>query len=107
MENYEPVFEALDEVINSLTNENSSDMNDDSDDNDQESSHGHKIITNLKSWLNDYLKELPALGFNSGHYDINAIKKFVFPYLVKNNPIKFTVKKNNNFVSKNRRFKTT
>ena len=50
----------------------------------------------LKEKLDSYLKELPVLGFNSGKYDINAIKEFLIPYLVKHEPVLFTVKKNNN-----------
>ena len=50
----------------------------------------------LKEKLDAYLKELPVLGFNSGKYDINTVKQFLLPYLVKHEPVLFTVKKNNN-----------
>lgn len=42
------------------------------------------------------MKELPAVGFNSGKYDINATKQFLLPYLVKNESVLFTIKKMNN-----------
>ena len=34
-----------------------------------------KLIQQLCSWL----RQLPVIGFNSGHYDINVIKKFFIP----------------------------
>ena len=43
-----------------------------------------------------YIQELPVLGFNSGKYDLNATKEFLFPYLIQHQPIKFTVKRNSN-----------
>ena len=36
------------------------------------------------------------LGFNSVKYDLNAVKEFMFRYLIEHHPIKFTVKRNNN-----------
>ena len=39
---------------------------------------------------------MPVLGFNSGKYDLNAVKEFLLPYLVKNEGVKFTIKRNNN-----------
>jgi len=35
-------------------------------------------------------------GFNSGKYDLNAVKEFLVPYLVNNGGIQFTIKRNNN-----------
>ena len=52
----------------------------------------------LKDRLEDYLKELPVLGFNSGKYDLNAVKEFLFPVLVANEQVLFTIKRNNNFM---------
>ena len=56
----------------------------------------HKVLSQLEEKLNAYIEELPVLGFNSGKYDLNASKEFLFPYLIKHQPIKFTVKRNNN-----------
>ena len=50
----------------------------------------------LEEKLNAYIQELPVLGFNSGKYDLNATKEFLFPYLIEKQPIKFTVKRNSN-----------
>ena len=56
----------------------------------------HKVLSQLEEKLNAYIQELPVLGFNSGKYDLNASKEFLFSYLIKHQPIKFTVKRNNN-----------
>ena len=56
----------------------------------------NKVLSQLEEKLNAYIQELPVLGFNSGKYDLNASKEFLFPYLIKHQPIKFTVKRNNN-----------
>ena len=42
------------------------------------------------------MQELPVLRFNSGKYELNASKGFLFPYQIEHHPIKFTVKRNNN-----------
>jgi len=44
------------------------------------------------------LKELPVLGFNTGKYDLNATKEFLFPVLNEQEVVKFAVKRNNNFM---------
>ena len=56
----------------------------------------HKVLSQLEEKLIAYIQELPVLGFNSGKYDLNASKEFLFLYLIKHQPIKFTVKRNNN-----------
>ena len=40
-----------------------------------------KLLDQLFSWLH----QLPVVGFNSGRYDLNAIKKFFVPLLIHNN----------------------
>ena len=55
-----------------------------------------KVLNELAQKLNAYLSELPVLGFNSGKYDLNAVKEFIYPYLIEHHPIKFTVKRNSN-----------
>ena len=36
------------------------------------------------------------LGFNSGKYDLNAVKEFLLPHPVENGGVRFTIKRNNN-----------
>ena len=38
----------------------------------------YKLIASLKG----FLKELSVIGFNSGRYDLNLIKKYIAPYLL-------------------------
>ena len=44
---------------------------------------------------------MPVFGFNSGKYDVNLIKKYLLPFLTENEPIKYLVKRNNNYMSIN------
>ena len=60
-----------------------------------------KVLNELTQKLNAYLSELPVLCFNSGKYDLNAVKEFLFPYLIEHHPIKFTVKRNSNHMCPN------
>ncbi|KAK3725758.1 hypothetical protein QZH41_001057 [Actinostola sp. cb2023] len=53
-------------------------------------------LVKLKEKLEVYLQELPVLGFNNGRYDLNMVKEFLLPYLVKNEAVKFAIKINNN-----------
>ena len=64
----------------------------------QEQTSDNKVLNELAVKLTEYLRELPVLGFNSGKYDLNAVKEFLFPYLIETQPIKFTVKRNSNHV---------
>ncbi|CAH3160600.1 unnamed protein product [Porites lobata] len=36
-------------------------------------------LKKLRGRFGEYLEELPVLGFNSGKYDLNAVKEFLFP----------------------------
>ena len=56
----------------------------------------HKVLSQVEEKLNAHIQELPVLGFNSGKYDLNASKEFLFPYLINHQSIKLTVKGNNN-----------
>ena len=63
-----------------------------------------KVLNKLAEKLHAYLNELPMLSFNSGKYDLNAVKEFLFPYLIEHHPIKFTVQRNNNHICVSRQF---
>ena len=52
----------------------------------------------LKQQLEQYLQELPVVSFNTGKYDVNAMKVDFFTRLVDSHKIKYTVKRNNNFM---------
>lgn len=55
-------------------------------------------LKKLRDRLDEYLRELPVLGFNSGKCDLNAVKEFLLPVLVQNEQVQFTIKRNNNFM---------
>ena len=55
-------------------------------------------LKKLRDRFDNYLKELPVLGFNSGKYDLNAVKEFLFPVLAQNEQVLFTIKRNHNFM---------
>ena len=42
--------------------------------------------------------QMPVVGFNSGKYDLNVVKEVLFPVLVKEEEVKFTIKRLNNFM---------
>ena len=48
-------------------------------------------LKKLRERFEEYLEELPLLGFNSGKYDLNAVKEFLFPVLVQNEEVQFTI----------------
>jgi len=58
--------------------------------------------------LHSFIQEIPIIGFNSGKYDINLIKNYLFDSLLINDQqINFSVKKNNSYMclsSKNLKF---
>ena len=58
------------------------------DDEEEEVENGKKTVNpykTLENQLQVWLHQLPVVGFNSGRYDLNAIKKFFVPLLIHNN----------------------
>lgn len=80
------VFEEIDRRINSDV--------EDGDDKNIKSHYLHK----MSEQLDRYLQELPVIGFNSGKFDINAMKIDFFEYLADQNMVKYVIKPNNNFM---------
>ena len=52
------------------------------DDDDKESRQPTNPYKTLMGQLYGWLHELPVIGFNSGKYDLNAIKQFLVPYFL-------------------------
>ena len=42
-----------------------------------------KINSDLKQYLDRYVKTLPVFGFNSGRYDLNLIESYLILYLIR------------------------
>ena len=75
------------------------------EDEEEEAENGKKTVNpykTLENQLQAWLHQLPVLGFNSGRYDLNAIKKFFVPLLIHNNTAErascFVIKRQNNFM---------
>ena len=66
---------------------------------DDESKKHKKHFEMLLSKLVSHLKQLPVFGFNSGNYDLNLIKQYLLLFLVENEPVKYLVKRNYNYMS--------
>jgi hypothetical protein len=87
MAKYGDVFQQIQERLDS-------DLDDEERDRQEKKHYLFKIYQQLER----HLKELPVVGFNSGKYDVNAMKVDFFAELVKSQMIKYTVKRNNNFM---------
>ena len=57
-------------------------------------------LIDLKQHLERYVNTLPVFGFNSGRYDLNLIKSYLIPYLIRDKEQETSViKKANDFIS--------
>lgn len=66
----------------------------------QEEAYRHGVYDQLMKKFDKWLRQIVALGFNTGRFDINLIRQYLFPYLVANNvPIDYLVKRNNDYMS--------
>ncbi len=55
-------------------------------------------LDRVKKQYEDWLRQIPVLGFNSGSYDINLIKPHLIQVLAILDPVGFVVKRCNNFM---------
>ena len=49
---------------------------------DEESRQPSNPYKTQMKQLHDWLHKLPVIGFNSGKYDLNAVKQFLVPYFL-------------------------
>ena len=49
--------------------------------------------------LDQHVRELPVIGFNSGKYDLNVLKEVLIPHLVHHQGIQVTIKKNHAYLA--------
>jgi len=49
--------------------------------------------------LDEQLRQFVVIGFHSGQYDMNVLKRFLIPYLVRNGGVRFTIKRNQSYLS--------
>ena len=71
-------------------------------DEEEEEEDGKKTVNpckTLEKQLQTWLRQLPVIGFNSGHYDLNVVKKFFIPYMLKgDDKTRFVIKRQNTFM---------
>ena len=71
-------------------------------DEEEEEEDGKETVNpckTLEKQLQTWLRQLPVIGFNSGHYDLNVVKKFFIPYMLKgNDKTRFVIKRQNTFI---------
>ena len=77
-DSYEDVLEQLTEA---LTNWNEREAAERSD-TDKESRPATNPYIKLMGQLYGWMHQFPVIGFNSGKYDLNAIKQFLIPYFL-------------------------
>ena len=69
---------------------------------EEEEENGKKTVNpckTLEKQLQTWLRQLPVIGFNSSHYDLNVVKKFFIPYMLKgNDKTRFVIKRQNTFI---------
>ena len=68
-------------------------------DEEEEEQDGKKTVNpckTLEKQLQTWLRQLPVIGFNSGKYDLNVVKKFFVPLLIHNNAA--VIKRQNTFM---------
>ena len=74
----------------------------DEEEEEEEEENGKKTVNPCKTLdkqLQTWLRQLPVIGFNSGHYDLNVVKKFFIPYMLKgNDKTRFVIKRQKTFM---------
>ena len=100
---YKYVFDALDQLIERYSDTNEYKEDQETNETDMSENIHPKIASHFISSINDirkkfeiYLCQLPVVGFNSGKYDINLIKREIMLFISENykdNEI-LTIKKN-------------
>ncbi|XP_078694703.1 uncharacterized protein LOC144923755 [Branchiostoma floridae x Branchiostoma belcheri] len=66
---------------------------------EEKQQEGRTWIRKLIGRLHHHLRQLPVVGFNSGKYDVNAMKKVFLPLLHTQQENLRPIKKNNSFMS--------
>ena len=99
----EALFESTEQKLEEQEEEEETEEEEEEDDDDDDDDEGTPPkkkpvlpLFKLKAKLEGHLAKLPVTGFNSGKYDINALKAFLMPILM--DDLKFTIKKTNTFM---------
>nr|XP_054750818.1 uncharacterized protein LOC129256682 [Lytechinus pictus] len=87
---YEDVIEKLDEKIQEFERWQKA---------NNETPHKATHLQRLKERFMNHITELPVVGFNSGRYDINAIKQYLYPSLLQFDSVDYVIKRNHNHMA--------
>ena len=100
-EKYDEVYVQLNELISRYSGNSSLTEFSKSNHDKKIESHFFKSLTNIKKELDRYISQIPVIGFNSGKYDLNLIKKYIMSYIVENYTEQdiHTIKKENSYLS--------
>ena len=80
------------------TNEEDVDMVEETTEETEKKGKKNHPLAELKLKYEQWMTEMPVIGFNSGKYDINMVKPYLVKALMENDLIKFVVKKSNSFM---------
>ena len=86
---YAPLFEALDDKISSLELHPMLDK--------KTKNKRRRQLERLRENLDDYIFTLPVIGFNSGKYDLNLIREYLYPAVLKNCSFKYIIKRGSSY----------
>ena len=106
-EKFKAVFDQLTDMILQATDDDADEDEDEDEDKDgggDRPQKKKKLVKKhpaavVKERLEDFLKELPVLGFNSGKYDVTVIKRYLYPVLQRLDPIQFIVKRTGTYMA--------
>ena len=97
-ERYEFVYHEL-EVLKDQYSQESDSESEEAD--TKFKSHFANVIITMNKEFDKYISQLPVIGFNSGKYDLNLVKRQIMLYITahyQDNEI-FTIKKNNSYLA--------
>ena len=103
-EEHSDYFNALCELLQEKqqlevsTNEEDIDMTDETAEEPEKKGMKSHPLAVLKSKYDQWMTEMPVIGFNSAKYDVNMVKPYLVKVLMEKDLIKFVVKKSNTFM---------
>ena len=99
-EHYDELMWLLDEQLSMEQSQNEDEETLSEAEEENDSHKGQKIhpLAQIKQLYENWLSELPLIGFNSSKFDVNLIKPSWMKALKQMDPVQFTVKKNNMYM---------
>ena len=95
---YNALLELVQQKQQLELNEEDVDMTDETTEEPEKKEKKSHPLAVLKFKYEQWMMQIPVVGFNSGKYDINMVKPYLVKSLKENDLIKFVVKKSNTFM---------